>query len=198
MADGDHFSMGRRIEIAAHRVARFGYNFIAQRDDRSDRDLAGLGGNSGKVERSAHRRGQRKSHDRPTATPPRRACHARKARRHMSAGGVLLLLGPPNFDGRDFNPLLVALHLDLRDRDIGLTTADFDRPGLHFERRRLAALGANRAVARRHIGRTGASRLGNIDETRGDSRDQRNHHQDQNEQDSAHILSPSRPRDVGW
>jgi len=55
MADRDHFGMGGGIEASAHRIARLGDDFIAQRDDRPNRHLARLGGDGGEIQRSAHR-----------------------------------------------------------------------------------------------------------------------------------------------
>ena len=54
--------MRRRIERAAHRVARFGDDLVAEGDDRANRHFAGRRGLGGKVERAAHRRRERKAH----------------------------------------------------------------------------------------------------------------------------------------
>ena len=58
MANRDHFGMGGGIERAAHRIARLGDDLAVERDHRADRHFARLGGDRGKVERAAHRRGQ--------------------------------------------------------------------------------------------------------------------------------------------
>lgn len=124
---GDHFRVGGGIEVAAHRIARFGDDFITQRDDRPDRNFARFRGNSGKIKRATHRRRQWKGHDRMSATASRRVCHARKARHHMSARGVLLrLVGRADFDGWDLDPFFVALHLDLWHGNIGFAGANLD------------------------------------------------------------------------
>lgn len=80
MPDCDHFGMGGGVELPAHGVARLGDDLSATRDNCADGDFARLRGNGGKVERAAHRLGQRKGHGRPSASRFSRTCHAREAR----------------------------------------------------------------------------------------------------------------------
>jgi len=97
MADSDHFGVGGGIKVTAHRIARLGDYFVAQRNHRPNRHLAGLRGNGGEIERAAHRRRQRKGHDRVSATVPAGICHALKARYQYVSGQRFGL--PPLADG---------------------------------------------------------------------------------------------------
>jgi hypothetical protein len=52
--------MGRRIIRSAHRISALGDDRVAKRHDCPDRHLAVRSGLSGKIERTAHWRRQRK------------------------------------------------------------------------------------------------------------------------------------------
>ncbi|GAA4749203.1 hypothetical protein GCM10023264_14330 [Sphingomonas daechungensis] len=62
MPDRDNFSVRRRIEASAHRIAGLGNDLFALGHDGAHRYLAIGRGLSSKVERATHRRWKRKAH----------------------------------------------------------------------------------------------------------------------------------------
>src|SRR4029453_3032199 len=84
--------------------------------------------------------------------------------RRTSAGGVLLgFLRTVHFDDGDVDLGLVALHLDPRRVAICFTASTRDRASLPLKCWRLAAAGANRAVAGFDSGRPRAACLTNVE-----------------------------------
>src|SRR4030095_30743 len=111
---------------------------------------------------------------RPLAGSAAAVMPAKRANK-VSVGVGLRLLGRPDLHGGDIDLGLVALYLNFWHGDIGFTCPDFDRSGLDLERRRLSGLRANRTAGRFDGRRPCLTGLRNIEVTRGNSGNQRDH-----------------------